>query len=212
MCRCKWGLAIAAGVIGSVAFGVTSAVAQPAAGRVELGGQVNVLRLSDSSDTNGGLGARATFNVTPWLGVEGEYQFIPDDVIETTSALPGGSVLGLRYERRRQTALFGVKAGYRGDRVGVFARVRPGFTVLSDRGVDCLGDVCALVLLAMPDYRPEFAVDVGGVLEFYPSPRWLARVDVGSLVIRHRSSAPPCAGGGCTTSNLAVGAGVAVRF
>lgn len=105
-----------------------------------------------------------------------------------------------------------MKGGYRGERLGVFAKLRPGVTVLADRGVDCLGEVCALMLLAVPDYRPEFAVDAGGVVEFYPSARWVARVDVGSLIVRHRSSAPPCPGGDCTTANLATSFGVGVRF
>jgi hypothetical protein len=72
--------------------------------------------------------------------------------------------------------------------------------------------VCIAALLAVPQYRTEFALDVGGVVEVYASPRWLARVDVGSLIVRHRSSVPPCATGDCTTSNLAVSAGFGVRF
>ena len=96
--------------------------------------------------------------------------------------------------------------------MGLFAKVRPGFTVLADRGIDCLGDVCALMLLAVPEYRSEFALDFGSVVEIYPSTRWLARVDVGSLMIRHRSTAPPCAAGDCTTFNLATSFGMGVRF
>ena len=212
MRRCKWLTSIVAGVMLLWVMGVSVAVAQTDPPAVELGGQMNVLRLSDSSDTNVGLGGRVTFNVAPWLGLEGEYQFLPDDVLDTASVSVDGRVLGLRYERRRSTALFGVKAGYRGGRIGVFGKARPGVTVLSDRGVECRGDVCALILLAVPEYRSEFAFDVGGVLEFYPSPRWLVRFDIGSLIIRHRSSAPPCPRGDCTSSNLATSFGLAVRF
>lgn len=209
---CKWVLSSVAGVVCALVVGAIAASAQSTPSRLELAGQVNVLRLSDSSDTNVGLGGRLTFDVTPWFSVEGDYQFIPSDQLDVTIRSIEGSVLGLRYERRRSTALFGVKTGYRGERVGAFGKVRPGFTVLTDRGVDCVGEMCALVLLAVPDYRSEFALDVGGAIEFYPSSRWTARVDVGSLVIRHRSSAPPCAGGGCTTSNLVTSVGVGVRF
>jgi hypothetical protein len=160
------------------------------------------------SSHGGGVGV----NLAPWVAVEGEVQLLPKDQIDTSSVMADGSVVGLRYERRRWTTLFGVKAGYRGERVGVFGKVRPGFTSLTDRGVECLGEVCALTLLAVPDYRREFALDVGGVVELYPSSRWLARVDIGSLIIRHRSTAPPCAGGECTTSNLATSLGVGMRF
>ncbi len=212
MHRCEWVIATAVVVLGVFAAGPGEVLAQAAPPRVEVGAQVNVLRLSDSSDTNAGLGGRVTVNVSRWLGVEGEYQYLPSDVLEDTSMLPGGSVAGIRYERRRSTAVFGVKAGQRWERFGVFGKLRPGFTVLTDRGVDCLGDVCALMLLAVPEYRREFALDVGGVVEVYPSSRWLARVDVGSLVIKHRSAAPPCAGGDCTSANLAVSFGAGLRF
>ena len=78
------------------------------------------------------------------------------------------------YERRRSTALFGVRSGYRGERFGMFVKARPGVTRLSNRGVDCQGDVCALLLLAVPEYKPEFALDLGGVVEVYPAARWAA--------------------------------------
>jgi hypothetical protein len=212
MRRCDSVRSTAVGLVCSLAIGASAAFAQAVPSRVEVGGQMHVLRLSESADTNVGLGGRVTVNLAPWLGVEGEYQFLPKDEIDTTSVTADGSTVGLRYERRRSTSLFGVKAGYRGERVGVFAKVRPGFTSLTDRGVECLGDVCALLLLAVPDYRPEFALDVGGVVELYPSPRWMARVDVGSLIVKHRSTAPPCPAGECTTSNLATSVGVGMRF
>jgi len=212
MRRCRSVMSIASGMVGSLVIAVGAAFGQSAPPRVEVGGQLNVLRLSDSSDTNVGLGGRVTFDLARWVSVEGEYQFIPSDELEFTSVTTDGSVAGLRYERRRSTGLFGLKAGYRGERVGLFAKVRPGFTVLADRGIDCLGDVCALMLLAVPEYRSEFALDFGSVVEIYPSTRWLARVDVGSLMIRHRSTAPPCAAGDCTTFNLATSFGMGVRF
>lgn len=210
MQRFEWLRPVAVGVL-CVAGGASAAAAQTAPSRVEVGGQFNVLRLSDSADTNTGFGGRVTVNLTRWLGLEGEYQFVPNDEITLASVQPDGRTAGLRYDRRRSTALFGVRAGYRSERVGVFAKARPGVTSLSDRGVECLGDVCALMLLAVPEYRPEFAIDLGGVVEVYPSPRWVVRADVGTLIIDHRGSAPPC-GAACTTSNLAMSVGVGVRF
>ena len=68
-----------------------------------------------------------------------------------------------------------------------------------------------LMLLAVPEYRTEFAFDLGGVLEFYPSARTVARIDAGDTMIRHRSSAvPPCQE--CTTHNFSSRFGVGVRF
>jgi len=212
MRRLEWVMSFVVGVMLSLAVSSSAAIAQTDPPRGELGGQLNLVRLSDSSDTNIGFGGRVTFNVTRWLGIEGEYQFLPKDEINSTSVVMDGNVVGLRYERRRSTAVFGVKAGYRGQRVGVFAKVRPGVTLLSNRGVDCLGDVCALMLLAVPDYRSEFVLDAGVVVELYPSSRWIARADVGSLIIKHRSSAPPCVGSDCTSANLATSLGFGVRF
>lgn len=212
MCRQVRTWPYVATVLCAWALGATVANAQPASSRLEIGGQVNVLRLSDSSDTTVGIGGRVTYDVASWWSVEGEYQFFPDDTLSLTSRVDDGRALGIAYQRRRSTMLAGVKAGYRGERFGVFGKARPGVTVLSDRGVDCRGDACALVLLAVPDYRPEFALDLGGVVEWYPSPRWVARVDVGSLIVRHRSSAPPCGAGTCTTGNLAASAGLGLRF
>jgi hypothetical protein len=212
MCGQKRTWSIAATMMCGWALGTAVAAAQPASSRVEVGGQLHLLRPSESSTSNVGVGGRVTVDVTRWWSVEGEVQFFPDDTYSDTSRLPDGTRLGIDYERRRATILGGVKAGYRGDRFGVFGKLRPGVTSLADRGVDCRGDVCALVLLAVPEYRPEFALDLGGVFEWYPSARWVGRVDVGSLMIRHRSSAPPCPAGGCTSQNVAASAGVGFRF
>lgn len=187
-------------------------VAQPASPRVEVGGQLHLLRPSGSSTSNIGIGGRVTVDGARWWSVEGEVQFVPDDTYSDTSRLPDGTRLGIDYERRRTTVLGGVKAGYRGDRLGVFGKLRPGVTTLADRGVNCRGDVCALVLLAVPEYRPEFALDLGGVFEWYPTPRWVARLDMGNLMIRHRSTSPPCPAGGCTSNNLMISAGAGFRF
>ncbi|BCS32569.1 hypothetical protein TBR22_A17830 [Luteitalea sp. TBR-22] len=211
MQRVEWVRRVVIGVMFVVAATVPDAVAQTSVPRVEVGGLVSALALAEAPDTSVGVGGRLTVNLTRWLGLEGEYQFVPDDEFTLSSVQADGRTAGLRYERRRSTALFGVKAGYRGDRIGLFARVRPGVTSLTDRGVDCLGDVCALLLLAVPEYRPEFALDIGGVVELYPSSRWLVRADLGVLRVWHRGSAPPC-GSACATSSFGSSIGVGVRF
>jgi hypothetical protein len=122
--------------------------------------------------------------------------------------------LRIRHYRQRTEAFFGAKLGYRSERFGVFAKLRPGFTSLSERsGPDmCEGEVCAFVLLARPEYRTEFAMDLGGILEFYPSRRLVARFELGDTIIRHRSTAPPCWGAGCTSNNVSSKFGFGLRF
>jgi hypothetical protein len=180
-------------------------------GRFEVGGQVSALRIQDFGSTPAGFGGRFSFDLSDWLSVESELNFFPRDTITVDGQ--AGADLRVAYRRQRSEAVFGPKLGMRTERFGVFAKVRPGFVRLSDQGVDCVGDVCALatMLLARPVYRTEFALDLGAVLEFYPSARTVARVDVGDTLIRHRSQvAPPCPN--CTSHNFASRVGIGLRF
>jgi hypothetical protein len=185
--------------------------AQPAPSRFEVGAQAAVFSHGDFDKTTAGIGGRLSFDVTRWLTAEGEATFFPDDDVFLQSP---GSTPGLRivYPRNRTEAFFGVKAGLRNDRVGLFAKARPGFTYVSGDGVECVGDVCALALLIRPAYGTEFAVDLGGVFEFYPSRRIVARFDLGDTMIWHNSVAPPCWTETCTSHNLSTKMGVGVRF
>src|SRR5262249_17722984 len=150
--------------------------------RFQVGVQASFLRLSDFETTNTGIGGRVSFDLASWAAVEAEADFFPhDDAVLPSSPLAPD--LRVAYRRERADAFFGVKLGRRSDRLGVFAKVRPGFTHLSDKGVECVGDVCALMLLAGPEYRTELALDVGGVLEFYPSARTVMRFDLADAMI-----------------------------
>ena len=110
--------------------------------------------------------------------------------------------------------LFGVKAGVRTSRMGGFVKARPGFTRLSDKGTRCIGDGCAviLMLLARNTYRNEFAFDVGGGVELYPTARTVARVEIGDTMIRHRSTSLPCPASACTSHNVSSRFGFGYRF
>jgi hypothetical protein len=188
----------------------TTVSAQSLSRRVEVGAQLSLLRLADVDSTNTGLGGRASYDVLPWLAIEGEVSFFSNDRFDVDISGLGSPGFEVIYSRRRVEALVGPKIGIRRDRFGVFAKARPGFARLGDRGLQCVGEMCALVLLARPVYRTEPAMDVGGVLEFYPTPRIVARFDLGTTLIRHRSDAPPC--DGCTSTNLAAGFGFGYRF
>jgi hypothetical protein len=189
------------------------AAAQAPAERVTLAAQVSTLGVADDNDsTSVGIGARGSYALLRWLAVDAEFSFFPRDRAEfgfgddTAPIAPGFT----EYNRRRITVLAGPKAGVRLERLGVFAKARPGFTRLFDGGVGCSGEICALILLARPVYRTEFAMDLGGVVEVYPSSGSLLRFDVGTTVVRHRSLAPPCRD--CTTRNLSSSLGVGWRF
>lgn len=80
--------------------------------------------------------------------------------------------------------LFGPKAGWRSERVGMFG---PGFIHFHERRepFPC-PRVIPPPLVCVLGGRTEFALDAGGVLEFYPHPHITLRFDVGDTMIRFR--------------------------
>ena len=112
-----------------------------------------------SGEKTGGVGGRFTYNFNEYAAVEVELVRFP---------LSGGNNFG------ETQGLFGVKAGKRFGRVvGLFAKARPGFFRL--------GGAVAARNPALGDTR--FALDLGGVVELYPSRRSFVRVDIGDTII-----------------------------
>ena len=199
-------------VIALLVLSITgTASAQPVEPRFEVGGLASVLRLSDFNATSAGLGGRVLFRVSEWISVDGEMSLLPNDKIVGPTAETSIGPFHVERSRRRLDALAGVNIGARRDRFRAFLKVRPGVTRLYNKGMSCLGAGCAVVLIALDTYRTEFALDLGGGVEFYPSRRTVARVEFGDTMIRHRSFAPPCASG-CTSHNLSSRLGIGVRF
>jgi len=203
--RAGWGIVVLVTLIG-----VRPAFAQRPDGAFELGAQTTLLRLSNFGQTNAGIGGRASFDLSRWATVEAEINFTPRDNATFTSTSLSGDVLRTVYHRRRADGLFGAKIGVRGDRIGAFARVRPGFVRLTDKGIECVGQMCILALFMRPEYHTEAALDLGGTFEFYPSARTVARFDLGDLMIRHDRLAPPCST--CVTHNFISRLGIGLRF
>ena len=192
---------------------IAPAAAQAPAERVTFGAQLSMLGVADDNDsTSVGIGARGSYALSRWLAADAEFSFFPRDRAQFGFGDGGFPIAPgfTDYNRHRITVFAGAKAGVRSERLGVFAKARPGFTRLFDRGVDCSGEICALILLARPVYRTEFAMDLGGIVEVYPSSGSLLRFDLGATVVRHRSLAPPCKD--CTTRNLSSSLGVGWRF
>jgi Outer membrane protein beta-barrel domain len=101
----------------------------------------------------------------------------------------------------RYQGQFGMKTGMRFDRFGVFGKVRPGF---------------------VNTYENKFSLDLGGVLEFYPSRRLIVRFDIGDTIVNLRKTyvisgifpdrVLAVRTGSSATHNLQMGAGVGFRF
>jgi hypothetical protein len=193
-------------VVVLVVAGASHAMAQSVP-RADVAAQVSILRLSDN-DANAssvGIGGRVTAALFRGVSLDGELTFTPND--DLPAAIAGG---GLTYLRRRTDGFLGVKVGRTFERFGVFAKARPGFSRLVDKGFECRA-VCPLILIKPPEYQTEFVFDLGGVVEFYPAGRFFTRADVGNTFIRRRSDAPPCSN--CTSgTNLNAAFGAGIRF
>ena len=182
-----------------------SVCAQSNEKRFEVGAQFVYMRQSSKDEIihfrDLGVGGRFTFNIMKAVDVEAEMNFLPQE----------RDALGLG---RKTQGLFGVKAGLRRNSFGLFAKLRPGFMRFS-RVFDCPGDFSS----CREAGKTEFALDAGGVVEFYPSRRITLRVDAGDTIIHFgersffeelpvgRVTSPAT-----TTHNLQLNAGIGFRF
>jgi len=183
------------------------------------GGVCPTFNETAAGQTEPGGGGRVGYNLNRHVAVEAQLDFFPRN-----RDLEGG---------RKLEGLFGVKAGQRYDKVGVFAKARPGF-LRSGKGDFHLARPC-VAIFPMPvacydaDARTDFAFDVGGVLELYPTARTLIRFDAGDTILRLSDRnvpvvVPPAPGSLAptrigvvpvsseTTHNLQVSVGVGFRF
>jgi hypothetical protein len=158
--------------------------------KVEIGGHYTFLRFSDfGTITDNGVGGRVTYNLSDNFGLETEFNFFPEERanLANLTTLDGS---------RRMQGLFGAKYGVRSEKFGVFGKLRPGFIRFGE------GDVIP------GSSATEFALDIGGVLELYPTRPVALRFDIGNTLIRFGS----LGGDGFTSNNLQISTGVAFRF
>ena len=157
------------------------AVAQSTKDKIEVGVQTTSLTLVQPDfflfdDTQSGIGGRVTYNFNRSIAAEAEINWLPE---RQPLLNANGSAI---------QAQFGAKIGKRFEKFGIFGKVRPGFLSVGD--VISLGPGPPRSGSIFPvDFRIErrsfFTVDVGGVLELYPSKRLVVRFDAGDTAIRH---------------------------
>jgi hypothetical protein len=156
--------------------------------------------------TEPGFGARFTFNLTQSIAFEAEGNYYTREQF----TFPQG---GHMFQGQ-----FGGKVGKRFDRWGLFGKARPGFVGFSRVLEAPFGVQIPANLGFVRKLYPS--LDIGGVVEFYISPRWMARFDVGDTIIRYSEIRFP---GGVQNSsfvlrgretqhNLQVGSGIGFRF
>jgi hypothetical protein len=171
-------------------FAVVAAHAQSDDKKFEIGGQFSVLRvpqqtvtatagtgiaLNDFGATNYGFGGRFGYRLSEYFTLEGEGNFFPHD--------------GVLDAGRKIQGFFGVKVGKRFEKMGVFAKARPGFVRYSRGDYREPGGPCVAVFpqpigCFQALGRTSFAADLGGVFEYYPTKRTIIRFDAGDTIVK----------------------------
>jgi hypothetical protein len=193
----------------------TSSGGQERTKRFEVGAQFTALlvepdRLAISATgpfrhAEPGFGGRFTFNLTENVAFEAEGNYFTRELF----GFPQG---GHMFQGQ-----FGGKVGKRFDKWGLFGKARPGFVGFS-RVIESAG-----VQIPGPNFfvrRFYPSLDLGGVVEFYISPRWMARFDVGDTLIRYPEITAPNFGQlpvfiiqhKATRNNLQISSGIGFRF
>jgi hypothetical protein len=160
-----------------------------------------LLRLRDFDTTDNGVGTRVTFNLADSFGIEGEVNFFPERRDNFAFVRP------LYVDSRRTQALFCVKYGMRSEKAGIYGKLRPGFVHFGE-GRLSFGIVSPG--LQQTASATEFALDIGGVFELYPSRPVAFRLDVGDTIIRFNGEGLSRLRG--ASHNLQIAVGVAFRF
>lgn len=147
--------------------------------KLEIGAHFTSLSLDKDfeTDTEPGFGGRLTYNLTRNLALEAEGNFFPKDKRP-----------GFRDGGRAIQGLFGIKLGKRYQRFGIFGKARPGFISYSEGFFEFIPTTTMVDPNTFIPTRTErlthFALDIGGVLEFYPSRRVFTRIDIGDTILR----------------------------
>jgi hypothetical protein len=132
-----------------------------------------------------GAGARLTYNLNRHFALEGAAYFSPGTCQSCSGELTGHMTQGM----------FGIKAGQRFKKFGLFVKARPGVINLSQAEFDLVPTGSSQPLLSgsfltdppfkvVTRSRTDFALDVGPVVEIYAKKNFFLRFDAGLLIER----------------------------
>lgn len=176
----------------------TDVCAQVSNPKYELGVHYTTLQVSKKGDHDSGLGLRFTYNLNDYLGLEAEANGLPQ-------TREGGG-------NNEAQGFFGARAGIHRKRFGLFAKARPGFTTFYLLGITPGPN-------SFEQGHTRFAMDLGGVFEYYPVRHIALRVDAGDTMIHFKPGDffyqrldEPMFVRGQLSHNLQLTVGVAVRF
>ena len=156
--------------------------------RFELGAQYSTIR-QDNSDFQGtnfsGVGARFDWNLTRRLAFESQMDFFPEN----------GVPLLLVQGGQTTQAVFGIRAKVVQNRhFSVFGLVRPGLLHFSGVEVETVSRPATISYSDQP--ATYFVLNLGGGIEYYPSPRWVLRADIEGNPYRVPAFSSTNSGGG----------------
>jgi hypothetical protein len=122
------------------------------------------------------VGARFTFNFNKNFAIEG-----------ATHASFSGECPNCQDRGRVYDLVGGLKAGKRFKTWGLFAKVRPGIVNYGQGLINVVPDGTGGPFPFRVETKgtDNFATDLGGVVEFYPSRRIVTRFDFGDMIIHH---------------------------
>ena len=143
--------------------------------KLEVSALYSTINLQAFDSRESGVGVRLAYNINKYLAVEAEgnaFEFsIGDHPTDEWLAAQG---------------LLGMRAGFRGRRAGLFAKLRPGVVNFPKLRVH---QRFCFPMQSCEDAGKSgnrLAVDAGAVVEFYPTSKIVVRLDVGDTMIRFK--------------------------
>jgi Outer membrane protein beta-barrel domain len=123
---------------------------------------------NSSVATLSGLGGYASYRFWRVLYFDSDVLYFPQDTHGPTN-LYGGPVL---------QGLFGLKGGIRRNDFGFFGKVRPGFQSYA-QALDAIASQSSGTVNYTYGRSTNLALDLGGIVEFYPTGRGTLRIEAG---------------------------------
>ncbi len=146
--------------------------AQDSPGRFEAGGAFTVIKSDGAGGGPLGPGIEGDINFGRHFALDGSLNWLP----ERFGLVSGGRVV---------QGLIGAKVGTRFQHFGFFAKVRPGFVTAGGAVRSIVIDFSPTTLSSPPilGRLTETALDLGGVVEYYPARHWALRYDFGDTML-----------------------------
>ncbi len=144
--------------------------AQDSPGRFEAGGSFTLIKSNGAGGGPFGPGIEGDVNFGRHIALDGTLNWLP----ERFGLVSGGRVV---------QGLIGAKVGTRFQHFGLFAKVRPGFITSGSALRSVTFDPTQFIFAERFARLTERALDLGGVVEYYPAKHWSLRYDFGDTML-----------------------------